>query len=171
MTWCPTSLAILLDTYARTVGVLFPLGDVLTSCDVKQEERAYFMFPLCLVILHYLADLQRVILISDYLRKLDTDDAVIMDVFGLSKKFVYVTKECKTPLFDQFLNGFQEDEFANFQHRSELEHLITLHNSAHPVQRSGNDDKSTSIHSDLNAVKEKVINNLQENVANQRHKT
>ena len=24
--------------------------------------------------------------ISDYLRKLDTDDAVIMDVFGLSKK-------------------------------------------------------------------------------------
>ena len=34
------------------------------------------------------------------------------------------------------------------------------------VQRSGNDDKLTTIRSDLNAVK-KIINNLQENVANQ----
>ena len=50
-------------------------------------------------------------MMSDYLRKLDTDEAVIMDVFGLSKKFVHV----KTPLFDLFLNGLQEDEFGNIQ--------------------------------------------------------
>ena len=35
------------------------------------------------------------------------------------------------------------------------------------MQRSGNDDKLTTIRSDLNAVKKKIINNLQENVANQ----
>ena len=45
--------------------------------------------------------------------------------------------------------------------------MITLHYSVYPVQRSGNDNKSTIICSDLNAVKKKIINNLQENVANQ----
>ena len=35
------------------------------------------------------------------------------------------------------------------------------------MRRSGNDDKLTSIRSDLNAVKEKIISNLHENVANQ----
>ena len=45
--------------------------------------------------------------------------------------------------------------------------MIALHYSARPVQRSGNAEKLTSICSDLNAVKEKVIVNLQENNANQ----
>ena len=72
------------------------------------------MPPLCLAILHLLVDLQGV-MISDYLRNLDTVDAVIMDVFELSKKFVHAIQELKTPLFDQFLNGLQEDEFGNIQ--------------------------------------------------------
>ena len=87
--------------------------------------------------------------------------------FWFSKTFVHVLQELKTPLFDQFLNGLQEDEFANFQYRSESKHLIKLHYSAYPVLGSAIDDKTTSIYSDLNAVKEKIINNLQENVANQ----
>ena len=65
-----------------------------------------------------------------------------MDVFGLSKKFIHVIQELKTPFFDQVLNGLQEDEFGNIQCQSELEHLVTLHYSAHPVQRSGNDNNS-----------------------------
>ena len=63
------------------------------------------MAPMYLAILHLLADWQGV-MISDYLQKLDTDGAVIMDVFGLSKKFVHVIQELKTPFFDQFLNSF-----------------------------------------------------------------
>ena len=124
------------------------------------------MPPLCLAILHLLADLQGV-MISDYLRNVDTDDAVIMDVFELSKKFVHAIQELKIPLFDQFLNGLQEDEFGNIQNRYKSGHLITLNYTVRPVRRSGNDDKFTSIRSDLNAVKEKIINILQENVADQ----
>ena len=52
MAWCPTQMANLLDTCTRTVGLLFPLCDVLASCDVKQEERAYFISRLCLAILY-----------------------------------------------------------------------------------------------------------------------
>ena len=55
-------------------------------------------------------------MISDYLQTLDTDDVVIMDVFGLSKKFAHVIEELKTPLFDQFLNGLQENKFGNIQY-------------------------------------------------------
>ena len=106
---------MILDTCARTAGLLFLLCDVSTSCDVKQEERAYFLSLLCLAILHLLADFQWV-MISDYLQTLDTDDVVIMDVFGLSKKFAHVIEELKTPLFDQFLNGLQENKFGNIQY-------------------------------------------------------
>ena len=88
------------------------------------------MSPLCLVILHLLQGVR----IYNYSQKLDTDDTVIMDVSGLSKKFVHVKQELKTPLSDQFLNGLQEDEFGNIQYRSESGHLITLHYSAYPVQ-------------------------------------
>ena len=45
--------------------------------------------------------------------------------------------------------------------------MITLHYSTRPVRRSGNAENLTSICSDLNAVKEKVIVNLQQNNANQ----
>ena len=75
MTWCPTQMANLLDTCATIVGLLFLLCDALANCNVMQEERAYFMSPLCLAILHLLADLQEV-MISYYLRRLDTDDSV-----------------------------------------------------------------------------------------------
>ena len=75
---------------------------------------------------------------------------------------MYVIQELRTPLFDQFLNGLQEDKFGNIQYQSESGHLITLHYSARSVQRSGNDDKLTSICSDLNAVKKKMIINLQD---------
>ena len=50
ITWCPRRITNLLDTCARTVGLLFSLCDVLASCNVKQEERAYFRSPLCLAI-------------------------------------------------------------------------------------------------------------------------
>ena len=56
MTWCSTRMANLLDSCATTVGLLFLLCYDLASCDLKQEERAYFMYPLFLGILHLLAD-------------------------------------------------------------------------------------------------------------------
>ena len=58
MTQCPTCMANLLDASNRTVELLFPLRDVLVSCDIKAEERAYFMSSMCLGILHLMADLQ-----------------------------------------------------------------------------------------------------------------
>ena len=110
-------------------------------------------------------------MISEYLWKLAADHVVIMDVFRLPKKFVHVIKELNTPLLYQFLSGLWEDEFSINQYQSESEHyithLITLHYSAHLVQRSGNDDKSTSTCSDLKVVKEKITNNLHINVVNQ----
>ena len=86
---------------------------------------------------------------------------------GCQKKFVCAMQELKTPLFDQFLNGLQKVEFGNIKYRSESGHLVRLYYLARPVQRSGNDDKLTSICNDLNAVKGKISNNLQENAANQ----
>lgn len=58
LTWCPTRMANLLDASRRTVSLLFPLCDVLSTCDIKVEERAYFMSPTCLAILHLMSDLQ-----------------------------------------------------------------------------------------------------------------
>ena len=86
---------------------------------------------------------------------------------GCQKKFVYAMQELKIPLFDQFLNGLQKSKFGNIKYRSESGHLVRLCYLARPVRRSGNDDKLTSICNDLNALKGKISNNLQENAANQ----
>ena len=130
---------------------------------LSRKKEHYFMSLLCLVILHLLAE----VMIRDYLQELDPDNAVIMEVLGLSKKFVHPIKEIKTPFFDQFLNGLQKGEFGNIQYWCESGHLKALYNSARPVRRIGNDDRFTSIRSDLNALKEKIINNLLENAVNQ----
>lgn len=80
-------------------------------------------------------------MITSYnLQKLDNDDSH-NGSFWVVKK-VCKSQELKTPLYEQSLNGLQEDEFGNIQCQSELEHLVTLHYSAHPVQRSGNDNNS-----------------------------
>lgn len=65
------------------------------------------------------------------------------------------------------MNGLEEDDFGNIQYQSKSEHLLTLHDSAHPVQTCGNDDKSTCICSNMNGVKEKISDNLKENGTNE----
>ena len=35
-------MANLLDTFAGTVGLVFPLSDVLASCDVKKGKKSKF---------------------------------------------------------------------------------------------------------------------------------
>ena len=162
-TWCPTRMANLLEASSRAVELLFPLCDVMVSCDIKPEERSYFMSPMCLGILHLMADLEG-IMINDFLRKLDTDDAIIMDVYGESMRFIDALNSLKTPLYDRFLSGLKEDEHGNMQYHFESDHL-NLQYSARPMR--GDIDKVTRIRRELDDVKSRIISNLQGNVADQ----
>ena len=86
MTWCPTRMANLLECSARTVKILFPICDMLATTGVNEEETSYFLLPTCLSILHMIADLKEVF-VSKFLRKLDTDEATLFNVFRLSETF------------------------------------------------------------------------------------
>ena len=78
-------MANLLECSARRVKVLFPISDMLATTSVKEEEEAsYFLFPTCLSILHIMADLEEVFVIQ-FLKKLDTDEARLFDVFNIYK--------------------------------------------------------------------------------------
>ena len=86
MTWCPARMANLLECSARTVKILFPICDMLATTGVKEGEASYFLSPICLSILHMMTDLEEVF-VSKFLRKLDTDEATLFDVFRLSETF------------------------------------------------------------------------------------
>lgn len=58
ITWCPTRMANILTASKRTVEILFPLSDVLTSANIKPDETAYFLSLTCLTLLHLMADLE-----------------------------------------------------------------------------------------------------------------
>ena len=95
ITWCPTRMATLLDNCDRTVGLLFLLCDVLASCNVKQEERAYFMSPLCLAILHLLGDLkgvrlQLVIVICVHVVKVYNNYASTLVLYKVNRHFSFL---------------------------------------------------------------------------------
>ena len=110
MTWCPN----LLKCSTRTVKILFPICDMLATTGVK-EEASYFLSPTCLSILHMIVDLEEVF-VSKFLRKLDTDEAKLFDVFRLSETFTKSMNDLKTPLFDSFLGGLSEDNYGNVKY-------------------------------------------------------
>ena len=84
MIWCPTRMANLLSSSLQIIKILLPLCDLLTSCAIKREEAAYFLSPMCLNILHLMAD--EGIFVAAFLRKLDTNEAIIIEVFSQSER-------------------------------------------------------------------------------------
>ena len=80
MTFCPTRMNYLLQSCDQVAKILVAICDVLATADIKEEERAYFMSPKGMIILHLLADLEPVYT-KEYLRKLDVDKGLIIEVY------------------------------------------------------------------------------------------
>ena len=177
MVWCPTRMANLLDSCKRTVVLLIPLCDTLISCCIKKEEAEYFLSPPpCISILHLMADLQG-LFIGSFLRKLDTDEALLIEVFTQSEKMVEELQNFKTPLHDSFLAGLSEDQYGNILFTkiddSGKEHTITLQGSSKPTCNLRNaepESKVEKIIEECNSVKEKIVHNLIDNVQDQNQK-
>ena len=132
MTWCPTRMLNLLTCATQSVVLIFPLCVVLSSCAIKEEERDYSMSPKSLIILHLLADLETEF-VPKFLRRLDGDNTLIMEVFGASKKFLDGLDDFKTPLTDNFIAGLSMSDVGDVVYEKETEngmHHIILHGSA-----------------------------------------
>ena len=56
-----------------------------------------------------MADLEKTFM-AKYLRKLDADEATIMEVYGQTENFVENMEHIETPLLDQFVSGICEEE-------------------------------------------------------------
>ena len=87
--------------------------DTLVSFAIKKEEAAYFMYPMCFNILHVMADLQG-LFTESFSRKLDTDDALLIEVFNESEKMIAKLGNSRTPLHDSFLAGSLKTVMAIF---------------------------------------------------------
>ena len=167
MVWCPSRMANLLQSSSRTVDILFPLSDVLTSADIKREESLYFLSPVSFSILHILADLEKAF-VSKFLRKLDTDEATLFEVFGLTEKFVDSVKELETPALEKFISGLREDEHGNVIYEGEYlgdTHSVTLNYPHRPVRTGLN--KVEVITKQCQSLKKKIVKNLIENSEDQ----
>ena len=168
MTWCPARMANLLECSARTVKILFPICDMLATTGVKEGEASYFLSPICLSILHMMTDLEEVF-VSKFLRKLDTDEATLFDVFRLSETFTKSMNDLKTPLFDSFIS---EDNYGNVTYEKfddkDNKNTITLNHQHRPSRRSMS--KIELINEESKELKGRIIANLIENVEDQSQK-
>ena len=107
LTWCPTRMGYLLTSSKRSTELLVPLADVLSSCDIKKEFSAYFLSPKCNAIMHILGDVEEVFM-EKFIRRLDGDNSVIIDVFQESEDTVQNLNNMESPLFNSYVDGRSE---------------------------------------------------------------
>ena len=130
------------------------------------------MGPQSMIILHILADLESEFGKS-YLRKLDTDDALISEAYYTSVKFANNLKsEFKTTLLNKFLNGPEEDKhrnlICNLKTPSGNQRKIKLNYSHRPVRRQEAVlSKVDQTKEAAQLLKEKIVMNLVDNIADQ----
>ena len=115
VTWCQTRMANRLECSAQRVKILFPICDMLATTGGKGEEASYFLVSTCHSSLHMMADLEEVFGLK-FLRKLDTDEARLFDVFRLSETFTKSMNALKISLFDSFLEGLSENDYGNLKY-------------------------------------------------------
>ena len=112
-------------------------------------------------------------MVADYLRRLDTDDAIIMDVYAESQALIEIlsNKDLKTPHFDRFLNGLKDDEDSgNIEYHFESHHII-LQQSSKPLRKNRDAQKKTDlVRTEAKKIKGKVIKNLIDNISEQSQK-
>ena len=93
------------------MGYLLTASNCAT-CEIKKEEASYFLSPKCLGIMHLLADIEEVFM-AKYLRRLDSDEAVIIYVINESANMKTALDNLKSTAFDSFLDGIQENDAGN----------------------------------------------------------
>ena len=92
-----------------------------------------------------------------FLRRLDTNDATLFEVFGLTETFVDNMKKFESPCFDKFLSDLNTDEYGNIVYDSG-DNSIVLNCSHHPTRRSM--DRLGEIRKEGESLKNQVVDNL-----------
>ena len=111
LAWCPSRMGYILTSSKRCTELLVRLADVLASCDIKKENASYFISPKCIAIMHILYVEE--VLMEKFIRRLDGDNSVIIDVFHESENAVAALNNTKVTLLNLFLDGLTEDDNGN----------------------------------------------------------
>ena len=135
----------------------------------KKKHLTFFHQLVSLGILHMMADLEE-LFVSNFLRKLDTDEATLCNVFRLSQTFTKSMNDLKTPLFDSFLGGLSEDDHGNVKYEKfdEKGNTIMLNHQHQHSQRTMS--KIELINEESKELKGSIIANLIKNVEDQSQK-
>jgi len=154
----------LLTASKRTAELLVPIYDVLATCGIKREEAEYFCSPKCLIIMHLLADLEPLFM-GKFLKRLDSDDAVIIDVFAESARMMEQLNDVSTPLLNAFLDGLYEDQNGNvcINNMNGDDILLNYTHRPSPVNVS----KLDKIKENASDLKQKVLENIKSNIESQ----
>ena len=150
--WCPTHMGCILTSSKRCTELLVPLADALASCDIKKENASYFLSPKCIAIMHILGDVEEVFM-EKFIRRLDGDNSVIIDVFHESENAVAALNNIKMTLFNLFLDGLTEDDTGNIVLATTATsdigetttHSLKLNYTHHPGRRPNGADHETKV--------------------------
>ena len=177
LTWCPTRMGYLLVSSKRSAELLVPLADVLSSPDMMKNHKefaAYFLSPKCIVIMHILGDVSEIFM-EKFIRRLDGDNSVVIDVFQESENAFQNLNDMKTPMFNSYVDGLEEDENGNIilnttavsQTGESHPHQLTPNYTHHPGRRANTETKVEKLKREAEALRISIIQNLKENIADQ----
>ena len=115
--------------------------------------------------MHILGDVEEVFM-KGFIRRLDGDQSVIIDVFNESAKAVTAIEGIDMKLFEAFIEGISEDEWGNVvlstttsSSDGDESHLINLNYTHHPGRRA-TETKVEKIKIKAVEIKDKFLQNL-----------
>ena len=152
----------------------------MASCDFKKKgDASYFLSPKCIAIMHILGDVEGQVFMEKFIQRLDGDNSVIIDVFHESENAVAALNNIRPmTLFNLFVDGLTEDDNGNIILTATITsdvgetttHSLTLNYTHHPGRRPNGADHETKvdkIKKESMALKEKILDNLKENIEDQ----
>ena len=168
MTWCPTRMGNLLTASKRSSEMFVPIYDVISTCGINREEVEYFCSPQCLTVMRVLADLEPPFM-AKFLKRLDADDAVIIDVYSESERMVDTINSTETKNFDLFVDGLYEDPNGNvcLKNTSSGDDIL-LNYTRRPGRGAHGRTKVDTIKAQAYNLKKKIMDNLKENINSQK---
>ena len=117
--------------------------------------------------MHILADLEEPFK-KYFLRCLDTDNGVIIDIFRINLEFVSKLKELKFDKLNSFLDNIQMDDNGNLSVLVEVAsniHEVELNYTHRPAR--GNGDRISNLKKEAEKLKDSIVKNLIENIEDQ----
>ena len=169
ISWCQTRMAHFLTACKVFDDSLVALYDVMSSKNIRTEERNLLFTPINIYTIKLMASLNDLFMPS-FLKAVDKTDLLVTQVYNIAKKVASEVKMLNTTQADEFSSSLKFDENGNLLASLSIgqnKHDILLCHHSKPSRNQARGDQIERLHNKLEDVKSRVLSNVKENIEDQ----